>query len=369
MPVMLRSLSTVVVLLIIPCPWMHSQVVDAKIPAAVTASAADDYRSNPKFVEVMKEAKQFERQKRVAFAGDDSKKANKIAGGRCFECLQGLYQAQLRQRNYKDALATTVVLEGLAASPVEKSEAMYYRGRAMVAKGGDKPKPAELEAAHGVFQEAIGQYPKNIAALFADGKVLALLGRMDQARADFQLCVKRVNPTDPARLRAEHFAVDPELSTHEMAPAFEVTALDGTKFNLDAMGGRVVLIDFWATWCGPCIEELPQMRKIAKKFANDPLVIISVSWDSDEQKWKQFVVKNDMSWVQYRDADHAMAEEFGIHSIPHYFTIDSDGVLTTEIIGSGADVEGEMKKLIARARKAKAQALSTPGAQAVSAGN
>ena len=98
------------------------------------------------------------------------------------------------------------------------------------------------------------------------------------------------------------------------------------------------------------------MKKIAKEFANDPLVIISVSWDSDEAKWRDFVAKNEMTWVQYRDADHALSNQFGINAIPHYFTIDSDGVLTAEMLGEDQDVEGKLKKLIAKARLAKVQA-------------
>ena len=60
-----------------------------------------------------------------------------------------------------------------------------------------------------------------------------------------------------------------------------------------------------------------------------------------------------MSWVQFRDADHSLSKRFGIEAIPHYFTIDSDGVLTAEMMGSGSDVEGKLKKLIARAKAAK----------------
>ena len=328
-------------------------------PAPAATAGADDFHANPKFADAMKEAKQLEQQKQALFAADAYKKANKIAGGKCFECFQGLYRTQMMMGNYKDAIATTEALEGLAVRPAEKSMVLYYRGSALAAKGGDKPKPADLEAAHAALQEAITLYPKNVAAMFSDGKVLALLGRMDEAKGDFQRCLSCVSPNDPAKLRAEHFADDPELSTHKMAPPFEVTAMDGTKFNLDAMGGRVVLIDFWATWCGPCNRELPHMKKIAKEFANDPLVIISVSWDNDEAKWKDFIAKNEMTWVQYRDADHALANEFGINSIPHYFTIDSDGVLTAEMLGEDSDVEGKLKKLIAKAQAA--QKVETAG--------
>jgi hypothetical protein len=92
------------------------------------------------------------------------------------------------------------------------------------------------------------------------------------------------------------------------------------------------------------------MKKIAKEFAGEPLVILSVSWDADEAKWKQFIAKNEMTWMQYRDADHELSRRFDVNAIPHYFTIDSDGVLTAELLGSGSDVEGKLKKLVARAK-------------------
>ena len=95
------------------------------------------------------------------------------------------------------------------------------------------------------------------------------------------------------------------------------------------------------------------MKKIAKQFAGEPLVILSISWDSDEAKWKQFIQKNEMTWMQYRDADQSLTKMFGINSIPHYFTIDSDGVLTSEMVGGGSDVEGRLKKLLAKAHEAQ----------------
>ena len=354
------ALAMAVGLLVVPSTPAHAQAA-----APATAVAADDYHSNPKFVAAVKEARQMEHEKRAGFAADAYRKANKIAGGQCIECVSGLYGAQMMDGSYKDAIGTAKEMEAMATTPMVKSVAAYDRGRAMVARDGEKPRPDQLEEARIAFQEAVALYPKNLAALFNLGEVLARLGRMDEAKKDFQQCLGSVNPSDASWLRVKHFADDPELATHKMAPAFEVTALDGSKFNLDAMGGRVVLIDFWATWCGPCNEELPHLRRIAKEFAGDPLVMISVSWDDDEAKWKEFIQKNGMTWVQYRDADHKLAKEFGVTAIPHYFTIDSDGVLTSEMMGSGSDVEGKLKKLIAKAREAKqlAQADQSPASK------
>ena len=72
-----------------------------------------------------------------------------------------------------------------------------------------------------------------------------------------------------------------------------------------------------------------------------------------------FIAKNEMTWEQYLDADHNLSTRFGISAIPHYFTIDSDGVLTAEMLGSGSDVEGKLKKLVAKAKAAKAAELAT----------
>jgi thiol-disulfide isomerase/thioredoxin len=333
---------------------------DAAVAVSAPASAPA-YERDPKFVASLREGGVLLREKRGGFAEVAYKKANKIAGGQCKRCLDGLWHAQMMQGDYKDAAATAAALEPLQTQPTGKAWTLMLRAQAMTAQAGRKPKPQQLEAVHAVYQQVIAINPKSAGALYADGQVLARLGKLEDARAAFQQCVQCVTPHDPSRLRAEHFAENPELATHPMAPAFEVTALDGSKFNLDAMGGRVVLIDFWATWCGPCNAELPHLQRIAKEFAGQPLVIISVSWDADEAKWKEFVAKHEMTWVQYRDADHRLSDSFGINAIPHYFTIDSDGVLTAEMLGEGADVEGKLKKLVAKARAAEAAVAGASG--------
>jgi len=137
-----------------------------------------------------------------------------------------------------------------------------------------------------------------------------------------------------------------------MTPAFSVTTMDGKQVSMDDLQGRVVLLDFWATWCEPCREAMPHIRKVAKKFEGQPLVILSVSLDDDEQKWKEFVGKNEMTWPQYRDGGFTgpIAKMFGVNAIPHTFTIDADGVLQDEHIGD-ASIEGKLKKLLVRARE------------------
>jgi thiol-disulfide isomerase/thioredoxin len=341
------------------CLASHASAQEPATPAkaatlAATAKPRPVYESDPKFQSALEDAKQAKHKRMYSFAEDDYKKANKIAGGQCFKCLDSLWELQMGVGNFKDAAATATTMLPLATTPAERSFVEGMQGHALLRQAGDKPKPAQLEAAHAVLQTALTDYPKNNGARWNDACVLARMGKNDEASREFSACAEQAAPTDPMRIRAKHFAENPELSLSKMAPAFEVTALDGTRFNLDSMSGKVVLIDFWATWCGPCNEELPHVQKIAKEFAGQPLVIISVSWDKDEAKWKDFINKHEMTWLQYRDADHALSDRFGVQAIPHYFTIDSDGVLTAEMLGSGSDVEGKLKKLIKRANEARA---------------
>lgn len=330
-------------------------------PAATPPAAAPAYASDQRYVAAMAEAAQMMKHRRYSFAEDALKKADKIAEGKSEPCLDQLFTVQLGLNNNKGALATAERLEALAQTPLAKSLAKTDSAQALIRQAGEKGKPAQLEAAHGVLQSALTDYPKNVRARYTDACVLARLGKMDEASKEFGACADAARPTDAMRVRARHFAEDPSLALHKMAPAFEVTALDGTRFNLDSMVGRVVLVDFWATWCGPCNAELPNVKRMAREFKDEPFTVISISWDKNEEAWKNFIAKNEMTWLQYRDADHLLSDQFNVEAIPHYFTIDSDGVLTAEVLGSGSNIEGKIRKLLKKAHDSHPAQMAVAG--------
>jgi thiol-disulfide isomerase/thioredoxin len=335
---------------------------DAPVAATAVSSPDEAYKADPKFQKAWSEGLQYARRSdQQVFAVDAFRKANKIAGGKCVECLQRMLHMQLAGSMYGDAVPVAVQLEALATTPRDKAYAEEAQGVALFMGAGDKPRPAKLEEADAALKASIGNNPHNRNAWYTDGQVLAYLHKDDEAKAAFQHFVDLAPTSDRHVVRAEHFIDNPDLARQKMAPPFTVVTEAGREFTLDDMGGKVVLIDFWATWCGPCNEELPNVKKIAKDFANEPFELISVSWDNDDGKWRDFINKNEMTWNQYRDASHKLSTAFGINEIPHYFTIDSDGVLRAEIMGSGNDVEGKLKKLVAKARAAQAAAAPKPG--------
>ncbi|HSK41481.1 MAG TPA: carboxypeptidase regulatory-like domain-containing protein, partial [Arenibaculum sp.] len=121
----------------------------------------------------------------------------------------------------------------------------------------------------------------------------------------------------------------PGLNVGDPAPAMTLTALDGAVFSLSKLKGSIVIIDFWATWCMPCIAELPQFAALHDRFkARKDVVFLGISLDGDEKTLRDFLKKRRMDWPQiYGDAGGASeaANVFGAHYIPAVFIIGPDG--------------------------------------------
>ncbi len=299
-----------------------------------------------------KEALDYLKKRMVEAALDSFKKADKQDGGHCFACQRSMIKYGVELREWKTA--ETGAEEMLADAKGEKDVALghYELGIVLTQEALDKHKEDLLNRAHEQFTQALAAVANFPDAIFADGIVLAHLKQDDAAKVRFEQFAKMRPAGNPDRQRALRYISQPELARARMAPPFAITTLDGQRLLLDDLQGKVVLLDFWATWCGPCREALPHMRSIAKNFQGQPLVVLSVSLDTDEQRWKDFIEKNEMTWLHYRDGGFTgpISKMFGVEAIPHTFTIDADGVLQDEHIGD-ASIEGKLKKLVSRARE------------------
>ena len=326
----------------------------------VTNNGPTDSKAQKTYAEGLQEL----RQHHYLDALDKFKKTNKQDGGHCYDCLKQILSLAPEVGDSKAADAAALELIADARTPKEAADAHYQRGTLLLEEGIAKKKGELFEQSEREFKAILANNPKDLKAMYADGIVLAHLNRDDAAKTQFQQVVELTAQGSVDRLRVMRFAARPELARARMAPAFSVTTEGGQRVSMDELQGKVVLMDFWATWCGPCREALPHIKRIAQKFSGEPLVVLSVSLDSDEQKWKSFIAQNEMTWPQYRDGGFGgrLAHAFGVSAIPHTFTIDSDGVLQDEKVGD-ASIEGKLKKLIAQAK----QLEETRGAEQASA--
>lgn len=126
------------------------------------------------------------------------------------------------------------------------------------------------------------------------------------------------------------------------------TAVDGRKVDLAKLRGKVVLVDFWATWCGPCIAELPNVKKVYADYHDKGFEIIGISLDTDKQKLTDFTKTNKMPWPQYFDGKgwkNDVAKRYAVTSVPSMFLLDQNGVLVTSR-ARGPKLETEIKRLL-----------------------
>jgi thiol-disulfide isomerase/thioredoxin len=304
------------------------------------------------------------RHHRVADALDKFKKADKQDGGHCLACQKKMikYGSELGEWKIAELAGEEMVAQ---AQGEDIAVAHYQLGTVLMIEALSRHKDELYSRVHDEMTKALAAHDNFPNAIYLDGRALARMKQDDAAKAQFERFVKMRPEDDPDRQRALRYISQPELARARMAPPFVVTTLDGQRISMDDLKGKVVLMDFWATWCGPCRAALPHMQKIAKKFDGEPLVVLSVSLDQDEQKWKDFIAKNGMTWPQYLDGGFTgpVARLFSVNAIPHTFTIDADGVLQDEQIGDSS-VEGKLKKLIGRAKELQGKELQSKDLQA-----
>lgn len=137
-----------------------------------------------------------------------------------------------------------------------------------------------------------------------------------------------------------------EIQGKPLELSFE--ALDGRKIDLKSLRGKVVLVDFWATWCGPCLQELPNVKKVYEKYNPQGFEIIGISLDENKEALQAFIRKEKIPWPQYFDGKGwktYWARYYGIQAIPAMWLVDKKGIVRDQ--QARIDLEEKVKKLLA----------------------
>lgn len=116
------------------------------------------------------------------------------------------------------------------------------------------------------------------------------------------------------------------------APLFTTTTVDGKSWSLEEQRGKVVLIDFWASWCGPCVGSLPHLRDVHRQYSGrDDFVMVGVSLDEDRGDLLRCVEENGVGWEQLFEVGtgwkNSVAQLYEVEAIPHVLIIDREGVV------------------------------------------
>ncbi len=116
-------------------------------------------------------------------------------------------------------------------------------------------------------------------------------------------------------------------------PALELMGLDGKRYRLDDFRGRVVLVNFWATWCGPCREEIPSIQRVKARLAGRPFVVLAVNLDEPEARVRRFLSRASLDLTVLLDPGAKAAKLWNARILPSSFVVGPDGVIRYHAVG------------------------------------
>ncbi len=147
-----------------------------------------------------------------------------------------------------------------------------------------------------------------------------------------------------------------DLSVGKAAPEINSLDLDGKKVKLSDLKGKVVVLDFWATWCGPCRLMIPHTRELVKKMDGKPFVFVSVSADEKKETLTKFIKDTPMPWTHWHNGTAGVVEDWEIDAFPTIYILDTKGIIRKVIIGGDSKlIDAEVEKLVQEIEDKKAK--------------
>ena len=133
-----------------------------------------------------------------------------------------------------------------------------------------------------------------------------------------------------------------------IAPDFTLADLDGRPISLAELRGRPVIVNFWASWCGPCVEEFPLLREAAERHAGEGLVVVGIVWRDRSEAAREFMARNGASWAAAMDPGERVARDYGILGPPETYFIGRDGTIVARQIGqiSASSLDAKLAAII-----------------------
>ncbi|MCS2334033.1 TlpA disulfide reductase family protein [Bacteroides sp. BFG-606] len=161
---------------------------------------------------------------------------------------------------------------------------------------------------------------------------------LDEVQAFYDNLTDRVKKSAPGVALKQKMEDMQQVNIGGMAPNFELTTPDGKKLSLYDLRGHIVLLDFWASWCGPCLAEVPNLKAIYEKYHGKGLEILGVSLDEKEAAWKGAIERKGLTWQHVSSLKGwkcPVAQRFKVTGIPRMYIIDAQGKIIAQ------DLRGE----------------------------
>lgn len=124
------------------------------------------------------------------------------------------------------------------------------------------------------------------------------------------------------------------VNAGDAAPNFKITTDSGKTVSIDSFGGKLLVLNFWASWCPPCVEETPSLEQFARELGPEGVVVVAVSIDRNENLYHRFIQRFGISFETARDPEANISSSYGTFQIPETYLIDPHGKVLEKVISN-----------------------------------
>jgi tetratricopeptide (TPR) repeat protein len=297
------------------------------------------------------EGEAFRKQRDYDRALSAYRKADKLSHHTCADCFIGMFRVDRELGNLQAALDDAKEAVKAAGEDKAKAAEAHLLRSALLARMASKPNDKKLKEAESEVRQVLVLAPGLAIAHLNLGKILIRQERDSEGILELKTYLAAPDANPKSRLEARRIIADPIRGREPFAPDFSFVTLEGESLSNATLRGKVVLFDFWGTWCPVCRESVPMVLNLRKKYRDRPFQIVGVSSDDDEQRCRSFIASKHMDWPEFLDSANLLRQAFDVNSYPTFIVVDRDGVISYNQSGWSPDMQAEMEEVINKALK------------------
>jgi thiol-disulfide isomerase/thioredoxin len=293
----------------------------------------------------------YQSRRRYELALEAYRKADKLSNHSSAACYLKLVSVERKLGDFSAALNDAKHAVQAAGENKGLAVQAHLVRATVLAQMAGKATDRKLKEAEDELRQALALDSNEALAHYDLGMVLLKQQRDQEGLAELNTFAGMPDADSETIDEVRRVIANPIRARAPFAPDFSFTTHQDQSVSNEELRGKVVLLDFWGTWCPPCRASVPILRNLQKKYSGKDFQLVGISSDEDEDVWSTFVAAHQMDWLEYIDLSGKVLRSFKIESFPTYIVLDKDGVIRFRQSGLGEFTQGDLEEAINKALK------------------